>query len=67
MFKQAPSEEAKRTLPQEPVEEAEPSPAPKAMSASYARRRLQKTGPANSEHTAKQVATPSPLRSMMTV
>ncbi|KAH8158350.1 hypothetical protein CIB48_g9902 [Xylaria polymorpha] len=60
--KQAPAEEAKRALPQEPIEEAESSPAPRAMSASYARRRLQKIGPANSEHTAKQVTTPSPLR-----
>ncbi|KAI3337131.1 hypothetical protein HD806DRAFT_528706 [Xylariaceae sp. AK1471] len=64
--KQAHAEEAKRPLPQEPVDEEEASPAPRAMNASYAQRRFLKTRPANSEHTAKQVATPSPLRSMMT-
>lgn len=65
-FKQAPAEEAKRLLQPEPVEQEEASPAPKAASASYARRRLLKTGPANSEHTARQVAMPSPLRTVMT-
>ncbi|KAI1331302.1 hypothetical protein F5Y16DRAFT_395741 [Xylariaceae sp. FL0255] len=50
---------------QEPVP-VEAAAAPKGSARSYAQRRLQKVGPATSEHTARQVATPSPLRSMMT-
>ncbi|KAK7949720.1 hypothetical protein PG996_000308 [Apiospora saccharicola] len=33
---------------------------------SYKDRRMEKIGPANSLHTARQVARPSPLRDMMT-
>ncbi|KAK6950209.1 hypothetical protein Daesc_008535 [Daldinia eschscholtzii] len=57
-----------RPLPQPPA----PAPASvsgptrKSKATSFAQRRLAKTGPATSEHTARQVATPSPLRSMMT-
>lgn len=63
-----------------PVEHADPerrttqqSAAPRAVtlggksaSSTFTERRLAKTGPANSSHTAREVAAPSPLRSMMT-
>ncbi|KAI0010284.1 hypothetical protein F4779DRAFT_616714 [Xylariaceae sp. FL0662B] len=65
--KQAPvQEKSKRPLPQPPAAGSAPEPAQKPKMASFTQRRLMKSGPANSEHTAKQVATPSPLRSMMT-
>ncbi|XXH05191.1 prephenate dehydratase [Hypoxylon texense] len=59
---------SERPLPQPPAPAPARAsgPARKPTAASFAQRRLMKSGPANSEHTATQVATPSPLRSMMT-
>ncbi|KAK8139191.1 hypothetical protein PG984_002571 [Apiospora sp. TS-2023a] len=56
-------------------EEPESVPPPSTLSKSpprvteplsYKDRRMEKIGPANSLHTARQVARPSPLRDMMT-